>query len=75
MFRSLRFIYAQIIDDQKGITLASAWGKEPGAVGEKLAQIGKKKKISQVVFDRGPYRYHGRIKVLADAARAGGLEF
>lgn len=75
VFRSLKFIYAQIIDDQKGVTLATAWGKDPKAVGTKLAELAKKKKIIKVVFDRGAYQYHGRIHRLADAARAGGLEF
>lgn len=75
VFRSLKFIYAQIIDDAKGVTLASAWGKDPKEVGQKLAAIALKKKIIKIVFDRGAYQYHGRIKALADAARAGGLEF
>lgn len=75
VFRSLKFIYAQIIDDAKGITLAAAKGKEPQKVGAELAAAAKKKKISAAVFDRGPYRYHGRIKALADACRAGGVEF
>ena len=75
VFRSLKFIYAQIIDDLKGITLAAAQGKDPKEVGQKLAETAKKKKIIKVVFDRGAYQYHGRIKILADAARSGGLEF
>lgn len=75
VFRSLKFIYAQIIDDAKGITLASARGKDPKEVGQKLAESAKKKKIIKVVFDRGAYQYHGRIKALADAARTGGLQF
>ncbi|OGD55410.1 50S ribosomal protein L18 [Candidatus Beckwithbacteria bacterium RIFCSPLOWO2_02_FULL_47_23] len=75
VFRSLKFIYAQIIDDQKGVTLAAARGKDPKDVGEKVAAAAKKKKIIKVVFDRGAYQYHGRLKILADAARSGGLEF
>jgi len=75
VFRSLKFIYAQIIDDQKGVTLVSAWGKNPKEVGEEIAKKSKTKKIIKVVFDRGAYHYHGRVKTLADAARSGGLEF
>jgi len=75
VFRSLKFIYAQIIDDAKGVTLAQAKGKDPKEVGQKLAGLALKKKVIKVVFDRGAYRYHGRVKTLADAARSGGLEF
>lgn len=75
VFRSLKFIYAQIIDDQKRVTLAAARGKDPKKVGEQLAEAGKKMKIIKVVFDRGAYQYHGRVKILAEAARSGGLEF
>lgn len=75
VFRSLKFIYAQIIDDQKRVTLAAARGKDPKKVGEQLAEVGKKMKIIKVVFDRGAYQYHGRVKILAEAARSGGLEF
>lgn len=75
VFRSLKFIYAQIIDDQKGVTLAQAKGKNPKEVGQNLAGLALKKKIIKVVFDRGAYQYHGRVKTLADAARSGGLEF
>ena len=75
VFRSLKFIYAQIIDDQKRVTVAAAWGKDPKEVGEKLAYDAKKKQLIKVVFDRGAYRYHGRIRLLAEAARSGGLEF
>ena len=75
VFRSLKFIYAQIIDDQKRITLVAARGKDPQKVGEQLAEKGKKMKIIKVVFDRGAYQYHGRVKILAEAARGGGLEF
>ncbi|MBF0369231.1 MAG: 50S ribosomal protein L18 [Magnetococcales bacterium] len=90
VYRSLNHIYAQIIDDQAGRTLvaASTIDKEireglkngsnreaAGKVGKAIAEKAKKANINQVVFDRGGYIYHGRIKVLADAAREGGLEF
>ena len=90
VFRSLQNIYAQIIDDEKGTTLVSIStlapelkGKLPtsnntaaaAAVGELLAKKAMEAGIKQVVFDRAGYVYHGRIKALADAARAGGLEF
>lgn len=86
VFRSHRFIYAQIIDDQQGKTLISANEKEVKelqtktdkisrafALGELLAQKSKSKKIIQVYFDRGAYKYHGRVKALAEGARKGGL--
>lgn len=87
IFRSVNHIYAQVIDDQQGRTLASAGSTEKdlrgkggnveGAklIGAAVAQRAKEKGISKVVFDRGGYLYHGRIKALADAARAAGLEF
>lgn len=86
VFRSNRYIYAQIINDQIGQTLLSASEKElkngKGAkidrakkVGELIAKKILTKKIKTVVFDRGGYRYHGRVKALADAAREGGLIF
>jgi large subunit ribosomal protein L18 len=88
VFRSGRHIYAQIIDDRAKATLAAAStnekeGKAPktwniaaaGTVGKKIAERAIAKGIKQVVFDRGGYIYHGRIKALADAAREGGLEF
>ncbi len=82
--RSLKNIRVQIIDDGVGKTLASASSGEikvslnkEGArkVGELIADKAKKAKVTAVVFDRGPYKYHGRIKELADAARKGGLQF
>lgn len=83
--RSLQHIYAQIIDDQQGVTLAAANSKTLGATGNKtdvakqvglaLAQAARAKGISAVVFDRGSYKYHGRVKALADGAREGGLDF
>lgn len=85
VFRSLQHIYAQIIDDTQGVTLAAASSKALGATGSKtevakqvglaLAQSAKAKGISAVVFDRGAYQYHGRVKALADGAREGGLDF
>lgn len=75
VFRSNRYIYAQVIDDRKGETLAAAGGKEPAAVGEAIAKKAKVKKIAKVVFDRGPYKFHGRVKAVAEAARKGGLKF
>ena len=90
VFRSSKHIYAQLIDDVKGATLASASSIEKtqrdagktGAnidaartVGKLIAERAKEKGIKDVVFDRGGYLYHGRVKALADAAREGGLNF
>lgn len=86
VYRSLNHIYAQVVDDQKGETLASAsslalklktGGNVSAAkeIGKAIAERAKKKGIKQVVFDRGGFLYHGRIKALADAARESGLEF
>ena len=91
VFRSLRHIYAQVIDDTNGATLAAASSNEAGSIGEgaparpKLAvsqAVGKlvaeraqAKGITQVVFDRGGYKYHGRVKALAEGSREGGLTF
>ena len=89
VFRSSRHIYAQIIDDVAGRTLASAstldealcGGKTgankdaAGAVGKLLAERAKAAGVTAVVFDRGGYLFHGRVKALADAAREGGLSF
>ena len=88
VFRSVAHIYAQVIDDSKGVTIASASsaekdgaGKTGGNVaaakeiGKRVAERSKEKGISKVVFDRGGYLYHGRVKALADAAREAGLEF
>ena len=90
VFRSGRHIYAQIIDDRKGVTVAAASTVEKdararlkyganvaaaGEVGKLIAERALKAGVKEVVFDRGGYRYHGRIKALADAARAGGLSF
>ncbi|OGG67688.1 50S ribosomal protein L18 [Candidatus Kaiserbacteria bacterium RIFCSPLOWO2_02_FULL_56_11] len=83
VFKSNRFVVAQLIDDEKGHTLASAHGREFKAsqvlqatkIGEAIAKRAKEAGISAVVFDRGGYRYAAQIKALADAARAGGLVF
>ncbi|MBS1719993.1 MAG: 50S ribosomal protein L18 [Armatimonadetes bacterium] len=86
VFRSLKHISAQIIDDTKGVTLCAASSLEKDlkasgnaegakAVGKALANRAKELGISGVVFDRGGYRYHGRVASLADGAREGGLEF
>jgi len=89
VFRSATHIYAQIIDDTKGVTLAAASSRDDvkslvegkgktavsTAVGRLLAQRAKEKGLTQVCFDRGGYLYHGRVKALADGARAAGLEF
>ena len=87
VFRSETNIYAQIIDDTKGITLVSASSLEKGfecegtktdaakKVGEAIAERAKAKGIDTVVFDRGGYLYHGRVKALAEGAREGGLQF
>ncbi len=87
VFRSLRHIYAQVIDDTRGHTLAAASSLEKGRtanggnvqgareVGRLIAERALAKGIRKVVFDRGGYRYHGRVKALADAAREAGLEF
>ncbi|WP_448565823.1 50S ribosomal protein L18 [Thermus sp.] len=85
VFRSLNHIYAQIIDDEKGETLVAESSlalKLKGnktevarQVGRALAEKAIAKGIKQVAFDRGPYKYHGRVKALAEGAREGGLEF
>lgn len=88
VYRSLRHIYVQVIDDLSGKTLASASTMEADlrtkaggnigaaeSVGVRIAERAKAAGVEKVVFDRGGFRYHGRIKALADAARKGGLEF
>jgi len=86
VFRSNKYIYAQVIDDTSGITVVQASSQEKAlgkgvnqdaaaAVGKLIAERASEKGIKQVVFDRGPYLYHGRVKALADAAREGGLTF
>lgn len=87
VFRSSKHIYAQIIDDLNGVTLAAASSLDKGfdgnggniegakKVGEAIAKAALDKKIENVVFDRGGYLYHGRVKELAEGAREGGLKF
>ena len=90
VFRSDKNIYAQIIDDTTGRTLAAAstldkdvkakvkngsTAEAAAAIGKLIAQRGLEAKVGEVVFDRGSYLYHGRVKALADAAREGGLQF
>jgi large subunit ribosomal protein L18 len=87
VFRSVAHIYAQVIDDAAGQTLVSASSVDKGGrtnggniaaartIGKLVAERAKEKGITRVVFDRGGYQYHGRVKALADAARAAGLEF
>ncbi len=85
VFRSSRHIYAQIIDDATGVTTVEANSKTLGlagnkteqakAVGKALAERAQEAGVVRVVFDRGAFRFHGRIKALADSAREGGLEF
>jgi len=87
VFRSSKHIYAQIIDDVRGTTLAAASSRDEivregtgktglsTAVGKLLAERARAKGVGKVAFDRGGYLYHGRVKALADGARAAGLEF
>ena len=86
VFRSLKHIYAQVIDDGAGHTLAAASSDEKNgqsggnvegakAIGKLVAERAKEKGVEAVVFDRGGYLYHGRVKALADAARVAGLKF
>ncbi|PYM79803.1 MAG: 50S ribosomal protein L18 [Candidatus Rokuibacteriota bacterium] len=90
VFRSLNHIYAQLIDDESGRTLAAVDSRSPAfrarqksggnvaaakVVGELIAQKAKERGVERVVFDRGGFQYHGRVKALAEAARAGGLVF
>lgn len=85
VFKSNRYLWSQIIDDQKSITLCAfstkqlkAKDQKPVAqafeLGKKIAELALAKKIKSVIFDRGPYRYHGQIKALAEGAREGGLK-
>ena len=89
VFRSNKQIYVQIIDDLSGVTIAAASStikeiteaskgkkvEQAKLVGKKIAEVSLEKGISEVVFDRNGYLYHGRVKILADAAREGGLKF
>lgn len=73
VFRSLKRISCQLVDDGKGITLVAVSGKNPEEVGKALAKKATEAKIKEAVFDRRDKKYHGKIKALADGARAGGL--
>ncbi len=77
VFRSNKYIYAQLIDDEAGKTLASASSelKKADKVGSDIAKKAGDLKIEKVVFDRGGYKYHGKVKAVAEAAREGGLKF
>jgi large subunit ribosomal protein L18 len=90
IFRSLHHIYAQVIDDTQGVTLAAASTLDPAVrgslktggnidaakvVGKLIAERAREKGVEKVVFDRGGFMYHGRVQGLADAAREGGLQF
>lgn len=84
VFKSLTAVYAQLIDDEKGLTLVEGNTKKLKAkndlkgaelLGKDMAKKALGKKISEVVFDRGGYKYHGKVKALADGAREGGLKF
>jgi large subunit ribosomal protein L18 len=91
VYKSLRYIYAQVIDDTQGVTLAAAWSADPALrgqlgksassqeaaklVGALVAERARERGIEKVVFDRGGYVYHGNVKALADAAREKGLQF
>ena len=87
IFRSNKFVYGQLIDDENGITLVDiqkdvaklSKGKSKAeasfAVGEALAKKAKEQKVTKAVFDRGSYKYHGRVKKFAEGAREGGLQF
>jgi large subunit ribosomal protein L18 len=90
VFRSLKQVYAQVIDDTRGVTLTAASSIEPaikgrengrtktetsGLVGSLIAERARDKGVTTVTFDRAGYKYHGRVKSLAEAARKGGLEF
>jgi large subunit ribosomal protein L18 len=90
VFRSSKHIYAQLIDDLAGVTMVAASSRSEGVkksvkyggnvkaakeVGKHLAAVAKGKGIAKAAFDRGHYRYHGRVKALADGAREGGLQF
>jgi large subunit ribosomal protein L18 len=84
VFRSDKHIYAQLVDDDAGRTIATVSTLKVGSgkktekaseVGKQVAAVAKDKGITRVVFDRGGYKYHGRVKAVADGAREGGLEF
>lgn len=73
--RSNKYIYAQLVDLVSGKTIAGLRSKNPSEAGKTIAEKAKKIKINKLVFDRGAYKFHGRVKLLATAAREGGLKF
>lgn len=83
VFRSLKNIHVQLINDDAGVTIASASNMKDKTnniesatkIGTEIAELAKKAKVNECIFDRNGYRYHGRVKALADAARAAGLNF
>ncbi len=75
VFKSHKYLYAQIIDDTKGHTLVQAQSDDAKTVGVEIAKKAQALKINKVVFDRGGYLYTGKIKLIADSAREGGLQF
>lgn len=75
VYKSNTQLYAQLIDDDKGVTLASAQGKDAAKVGEAIAKAGTAKGVKSAVFDRGGFIYTGKVRALAEAAREGGLKF
>ena len=85
VFKSLRYIYAQVVDDENGKILVSVDSRKikgakntvetAGKIGEEIAKLAIAKKISKIVFDKRSYKYHGKVKALADEARKGGLIF
>ena len=75
VFKSNTQIYSQLIDDEKGVTLAAASGKDPATVGAEVAKQALSKKVETVVFDRGGYIYTGKVRALAEGARKAGLKF
>jgi len=85
VFKSLRYIYAQVVDDKNGKILVSADSRKiknakntietAGKIGAEIAKLAIAKEISKVVFDKRSYKYHGKVKALADEARKGGLKF
>ena len=85
VFRSLRYIYAEIVDDENGKILASIDSRKiknakntvetAGKIGEEIAKLALAKKINKIVFDKRGYKYHGKVKAIAEGARKGGLVF
>jgi len=74
IFRSNKYFYLQLINDEKSETLAHVFGKDPVKTGKKMLELMLKKKIKQAVFDRGGYKYHGNVKKIAETLREGGVK-